>query len=174
MKQQIANALRIAALYGGQAVLGWTQIPIPSVAAGPTTPVVQVVAAPSGASVQAAAAGYGSLGLGHISWNSQGSQYGVTHSKDTDSFSIKTSVGLQLICPTAAAGHRASIAAVLQQPDPRYTVYLDQVALSSAPSMIAPGVLCGSTTEHTLLVKVPTSSSAGPVNANVSFQVTLQ
>ncbi|HML17080.1 MAG TPA: hypothetical protein VK419_08640 [Bryobacteraceae bacterium] len=174
MRQHVTKALRIALLYGGQSVIGWSQTPVPSVAAAPATPTVEVVASPNGATVQAATEGFGSMNLGHISWASQNTQFGLTHTKDGTSFTIATSLGLRLDCPVVDSGRRASITAGLQQVDPRYTVSLDQITLSTAPTMITSLVACGATTQHTLQVRVPVTASAGPIDANVNFQVTLQ
>lgn len=173
MKRQITRMFQIALFYG-QIAIGWSQIPGLPLSDAPAAPVVEVVAAPAGAIVQAAGAGFGMLGLGHIGWTSQNQQFGVTHTKNDKSFTITTAVGLFLSCPTTDTGRRASISAALQQPDPRYVVSLDEVTLSTAPTTISALTSCGSTTQHTLSVKVPTSASAGSINANVGFQVTLR
>jgi len=174
MKQRIAMGLRMGLVCGGQVVIGWSQTPVSAVPAAFAAPVVEVIALPTGAAVQAAGAGFGALGLGHVSWASQKSQSGVTQVKDESSFSITTRVGLRLDCPRADAGRRASIAAVLDQLEARYVVSIDQITLSTAPVIISPIASCGSTTLHTFSVKVPVSASAGPIAANVRFQVTLQ
>lgn len=174
MKQQIAMGLRMGLVCGGQVVIGWAQTPVSALPAAFAAPVVEVVALPTGAPVRASGAGFGALGLGHVSWSSQRPSYGVTQVKDQNSFSITTRVGLRLDCPRADAGRRASIAAVLDQFETRYAVSIDQIALSATPAIISPLVSCGSTTQHTFSVKVPVSASAGPIDANVRFQVTLQ
>jgi len=174
MRQQIAITLQIVLVLGGKTVLGWSQTPISPTPGAPIIPVVEVVAAPTGAFVPTAGTGFGSVALGHISWVPQNQQSGLRHAKDGNSFTITTSVGLRLDCPPADSGRRASIAAVLQQPDPRYVISLDEVTLSTAPATISPLVFCGSTTPHTLAVRVPVSASAGSINTNVRFEVTLR
>jgi hypothetical protein len=174
MRQHIFFVFEFALLYTGQAAVGWCQGSIPPKSGTLTTPVVQVISAPSGASVQAPTEGLGSLQVGHVSWNPQSSVSGLSHTKDSNSFTITTFVSLRLDCPTAALSKRASIGAYLQQKDPRYVVYFDQIPLSTAPSIISPIASCTSTTQHTLQIKVPTSAASGPIDASIGFQVTLQ
>jgi hypothetical protein len=174
MEQRIVRSLRFALLCGAQAVFGWSQTPVSQSPATLAVPIVEVVSSPVGAAVLAAGTGYGSLGLGHIGWVTPNTAFGVTHSKTSNSFSMTTKLALLLSCPAADAGRRASIAAVLQQPDHRYVVSLDETTLSTAPVVISVITTCGSTTQHTLSINVPVSSTAGPINANLSFQVTLK
>jgi hypothetical protein len=114
------------------------------------------------------------MNLGHISWAPKNATLGLTQTKDSSSFSITTGVSLRLDCPAADAGRRASVRAFVQQVDSRYVISLDGTALSTAPALIDPMTFCGSTTQHTFVVRVPVSSPAGPVGANIGFQVTLQ
>jgi hypothetical protein len=172
MKRQIV--IQLALLCLGESATVWSQTRFSPLTTRRATVVVEVVASPAGAAVRSGEAGFGSLGLGHNSWASEDSQSGVKHTKDGNSFSMATAVGLRLECPAADAGRRASISAVLREPDPRYMVSLDDVALTAAPVVISPLAFCGSTTRHTISVKVPVSSSAGPIDANIGFQVTLQ
>src|SRR5216683_5398555 len=129
-------------------------------AAGPpiTTPVVQAVALPTGANVQAAGSGLGSLNLGHVSWAHQSQTFGTNHKKDKNSFTLTTKVGLRLDCSAADAGRMATLSALLQQSDSRYSILLDGVRLSQSPAVVSPAVSCGSTGEHSFQVDVPVTA----------------
>jgi len=156
------------------AVNGFSQTSTSPTGNAPVTPVVQVVPSPAGGAVRTAGMGVSSLDLGHMSWVLESPGFGLTHTRDKDSFTISTSVGLLLDCPTADTGRRGLISAFLQQTDSRYTISLDGNALSTALAIIGAPVSCASTTQHTLQVRVPVSTPAGPINPTIGFQVTLQ
>jgi hypothetical protein len=173
------SAFRIAGAVAGLALLlighPGAAVAQKAVHLGPVVamPTVEVVSTASGAIVDGAATGFGALNLGNISWARTNAPLGASHTKDRDSFSITTTIGLRLNCPAIVARRYASIAAILQQPDSRYVVFFDQIPLSAGPTEILPLASCGSVTQHTLQLKVPTSARAGPISANIGFQVTL-
>jgi hypothetical protein len=173
MNKCIAMLFRIALICSGISVAGSSQVTVTPAPGTLTAPVVEVVGAAPDSAVQAAGTGYGSLSLGHVAWNSRASQFGLTHSKDRDSFTVSTAVTLRLDCPAADIGRRASIAAILRQADPHYLVSMDEFTLSTAATVINPSIYCGATTRHTFSVRVPVSAPSGPLAANIGFQVTL-
>lgn len=119
-------------------------------------------------------AGQGSLDLGHLQWAQQTSSDGLTHKKDSNSFSISTNVGLRLDCPVSDTGRIGTVTAMLQQPDSRFTVFLDGTKMTLSPSILNSAMLCGSTTQHSFQIQVPITAPAGPISPNLIFQVTLR
>jgi hypothetical protein len=174
MNRQIAHVLLIAILYSAAIRPGQSQTHPVAGAPVYSPPVIQAVAVSSGANIRAGGAGQGWLDLGHLMWAPPNAMPGLTHKKDSRSFSIATSFALRLDCAAADIGRSGAATASLQQSDARYIVFVDGIQMTPAPAMVSAAMLCGSTTQHSFEVHVPVTAAAGPISPNLVFEVTLR
>lgn len=128
------------------------------------------VPVPKGAPVRSIA-GQGTLDLGRISYLSGSMQDGVTVTRGTRTFSVRTRFGLQVGTPGNAG--TVKLLGLLTEMHPGVRVTLDGINLSPAPEVIDMAMKFGAVTEHRLEVEIPISmpeAAAEVINA-IAFQV---
>ena len=81
-------------------------------------------------------------------------------------------VTLRLGAPSREARGTATVRAYLTAPDPRCTIRIDGVVLTTAPRVVRRNAPVGIPFTHRIEIEVPPTAAEGPLQAGIGWEVT--